>query len=394
MTSRYVAAEKARAARIPFDWTVGHVLSFVPAAVRRFVVREIGVDPQKRLDEDEALLHRNIVRIPEDRAGAEMFDAGELAPLLRDPARPLSRAFARLARVVEGRTVGLALGGGGAWGFAHVALIQTMERTAVPVDYVAGTSIGSVIAGLYTGGGRAALDQLVEENSTQGLFAAAKSPLMRAVLMAMLHGWFLDRFMSRSLRRALGPAIPTLGTTEIPFFAVSTDVNHARDHAELRAGIGWGARASGSLPPVFPPMIRLGCNIVDGAVSASVPSCVLREKAGADFVIASNVVPSMADHAQDGDTRGLLDLISTTFLGRVTSVMRGFFVMGWRAGEDQSQLHADLSLSFESSDIAFWELWKARSIVDRILKEHFTGDDERDIHRAWERFGIERSRTP
>src|SRR4029453_18871889 len=75
-----------------------------------------------------------VVRVPDDAAGARTFNGGELGLLVSPdaPRPPLGRAFARLARVGNRHTVGLALGGGAAWGFSHLALRGTWRSRACP----------------------------------------------------------------------------------------------------------------------------------------------------------------------------------------------------------------------------------------------------------------------
>lgn len=64
--------------------------------------------------------------------------------------RPEVRSdFARLARLLSGNSIGVVLGGGGARGAAHVGVLQAMEEAGIPVDTVAGVSMGSLIGGLY-----------------------------------------------------------------------------------------------------------------------------------------------------------------------------------------------------------------------------------------------------
>src|SRR5262249_53553404 len=111
MTPRYVQRERHRASQVPFDWTLGHWLSFAPSRVRRFLREELDFDPEARLAEDERLRKRHVVRVPDDAEGAALFLGGRLDALVATELAhaggaphgegPLARAFARLARVVE-----------------------------------------------------------------------------------------------------------------------------------------------------------------------------------------------------------------------------------------------------------------------------------------------------
>src|SRR5689334_8140536 len=76
------------------------------------------------------------------------------APVRPPPSHPVGMAadLDRLARFLDGKAVGLVLGGGGARGFAHIGVIRALEEAGVPIDRVGGTSMGAVIGALYSRG--------------------------------------------------------------------------------------------------------------------------------------------------------------------------------------------------------------------------------------------------
>src|SRR5262249_48648054 len=160
MTPAYLAREEERAKRVRFAWLLGGAIKGAPGAVRQTIEAILGYDPGKELQRESVHGPRRVARVPDDRQGAATFDRGGVGELVRPnaPRSALGRAFARLARVVNGHTVGLALGGGGAWGYSHVALLRNLEDQGVPIDYIAGTSFGAVVGGLYAVGGMRALD--------------------------------------------------------------------------------------------------------------------------------------------------------------------------------------------------------------------------------------------
>lgn len=73
-----------------------------------------------------------------------------LRPLGRRRPAPHNDDFARIARRLCGKQVGLVLGGGGARGISHIGMLQALEEAGVPVDAIGGCSIGSMIGGLYS----------------------------------------------------------------------------------------------------------------------------------------------------------------------------------------------------------------------------------------------------
>src|SRR5262249_17060623 len=177
----------------------------------------LGYDPGKELQRESVHGPRRVVRVPDDPQGAATFDRGGVGELVRPnaPRSALGRAFARLARVVNGHTVGLALGGGGAWGYSHVALLRNLEDQGGPIDYIAGTSFGAVVGGLYAVGGMRALDQLVEANSASGpgigptLWALGTGSLNRALFVAPFSSAGVPSSMDRRKPAPRGAAAPS-----------------------------------------------------------------------------------------------------------------------------------------------------------------------------------------
>ncbi len=185
-------------------------------------------------------------------------------------------AMARFARGVSDRTVGIALGGGGAWGFAHVSLLRLLRERGVPIDVVSGASFGAVV-GAYFARYADGLERL--ERGVAGL--------RRATLLSVFDSGAIERFM----RRETPGHLSDLDTTFLP---VATDVSDGHLHVFRDTTIARAVRASGSFPFAFaatvarrPDGVR---RYVDGGIASNVPDSVLVEE-GADFVIASNVVP-------------------------------------------------------------------------------------------------------
>jgi predicted acylesterase/phospholipase RssA/CRP-like cAMP-binding protein len=396
MTPAYRAREEERAKRVRLAWLLGGAIKGTSDLVRRAIEAVLGYDPGNELQRESLHGPRRVVRVPDDPAGARTFDRGGVGELVGPdaPRSPLARAFARLARVVNGHTVGLALGGGGAWGFSHVALLRNLEDQGVPIDYIAGTSFGAVVGGLYAVGGMRALDQLVEANSASGpgigpmLRALATGSLNRALFVAPFSSLAVETFVHGELRSAgvVSSDAPCLGTTEVPFYPVGTNLGTHELLALPHATVGWGVRMSGSLPPIFPTLLRGSDRVADGAFIANVPSRVVRD-VGAHFVIAANVVPPPpASMPVRLDVRSLVTWVPRKIVERLEDTVRGVFVLGWKAGEDQGALAADYTLDLRPEVANLFEMWRGRDIVDEVAERHFEGDKKARIREAWDRF--------
>lgn len=288
------------------------------------------------------------IRLLDDGEGADLAMAGRFIELLSSPDRyPLGRALHRIARALLGRSVGLALGGGGMWGAAQIALIRELELAGVPIDYVAGTSFGSVVGGLYAGGGLDALDLLLRESCPdlpQGgaravLRTLRQSAFFRATtLRAGRSSRPIQDELDRLLCLALGRSEPLpLSCTEIPFMPVSTNLDTCAPFTAMIGTVGFGVRASSGLPPALPGLWRHGQRILDGALVANVPAEIVRLH-GAAYVISANVV---APRTEPAGQRRLLSTVYDLTLRRFTDLQRGIFLLGWKAGDDQGRLRAD-----------------------------------------------------
>jgi NTE family protein len=190
------------------------------------------------------------------------------------------RSLDRWARQVSDRSVGLALSGGGAWGYAHVALIEELTERGIPIDIVGGVSFGAVVGAYYCAKGDEGLRRLV----------ASGPRLARVIPLAMLTSWIIERHVQKDV------GDPWLEDLETVFLPVACDIAAAETVALRGVGLALGTRASGSFPMVFGPTTTFDPasgrlrRYVDAGISDNVPdAAVLAE--GADLIVASNIVP-------------------------------------------------------------------------------------------------------
>jgi NTE family protein len=174
--------------------------------------------------------------------------------------------------------IALALGAGGARGFAHVGVLQVLEKMGVKIDMIAGSSMGSLVGALYcTGMQTRYLEQLAVNLKRRHWIDFMVVPKMGFVngtrIMEMV------RFLTKGLN---------LEDLEIPLAVVATDVEKG-ERVVFREGPIWEAvRGSISIPGIFVPHRYQGRVLIDGGVIDRVPITVAREM-GADIVIAVDV---------------------------------------------------------------------------------------------------------
>jgi NTE family protein len=207
--------------------------------------------------------------------------------------------------------IGLVLGGGGAKGFAHIGVISELERLRIPVDVVAGTSMGAVVGSLYAGGRNAgdlvtvAHDinwvTLFDDSIPREELSLRRKNDERNILLPYRLG-FKDgkpilpkgvlggQKLYATLQSLLLPnrALDNFDYMAIPFRAVATNIVNGHAVVLGSGDISSAVFASMAVPAGFPPVERDGLLLVDGGISDNVPVDVARAM-GVDVVIVVNV---------------------------------------------------------------------------------------------------------
>ena len=208
-------------------------------------------------------------------------------------------------------SVGLVLSGGGARGGAHIGVLKALEELRVPVDYIAGTSIGAVIGGFYVSGmGVADLEQLVESLEWETAFLNVTPRELKSfrrkrdddsflvnqkpglndgefeLPFGLVQGQVIDMIISRETLRA--SQVDNFDQLAIPFRAVAGDLVTGEAVVLSSGSLARAIRASMSIPAALSPIEIDGRLLVDGGIAMNLPVEVAREM-GADVVIAVDI---------------------------------------------------------------------------------------------------------
>jgi NTE family protein len=176
--------------------------------------------------------------------------------------------------------VGLALGAGGARGLAHIGVLEVLEENAIPIDLIAGCSMGAVVGSIIAGGTTPRkLHQLAAQICALDYRKLFDITLPR---MGLIRGQRVDMIV----RTLAGDR--TIEQMKIPFASVAACLEDGKIRVFKTGKIADAVRASLSVPGVFEPVKIDGKTYVDGGVLNRVPADVAREM-GADFVIAVDV---------------------------------------------------------------------------------------------------------
>lgn len=207
------------------------------------------------------------------------------------------------------KKIGLALGGGGARGFAHVGVIKVLAENNIPIDYIAGTSIGSVVGGaLAAGMSVPEIEAMAHGIRWRDLTRPSFSPI------ALLSNAPMGKFLHRKF------PVHRFEDLQIPFAAVAVDLSKPecvvfKQHGELIHAI----RASCAVPAVFAPIRDERERIlVDGGLMALVPIDAVKEM-GADVVIAVDLVSCGSAFSRAPSTAIGMMISSAMLLLRVAS---------------------------------------------------------------------------
>ncbi|KWU47420.1 patatin-domain-containing protein, partial [Rhodotorula sp. JG-1b] len=194
---------------------------------------------------------------------------------------PAFSDFARLARRLCGKSIGIVLGGGGARGISHVGVLRALHDRGIPIDMVGGTSIGAFVGGLYAKEG-----DLVSMYGRAKRFSGRMSTLWRILtdltypVVAYTTGHEFNRGIYKSFYDT------HIEDMWLPYFCNTTNITHSRMDVHT-SGYAWRyVRASMSLAGLLPPLCDEGDMLVDGGYVDNLPvSVMLGQGAASVFAI-------------------------------------------------------------------------------------------------------------
>jgi NTE family protein len=213
----------------------------------------------------------------------------------------------RLVRFIAGSAVSIVLAGGGARGFAHIGVLKALKEAGVPFDYVAGTSMGGIVAA------GVAMEWDIDELSERVRDAfVVNKPLSDYTLP--LIALFRGAKVSALLRKHFGDT--RIEDLAKPYFCVSSDLTSGRDYVH-RSGLLWRAlRASVALPGILPPVTEGGHLLVDGGVMNNLPVDVMAAESRGPIVAVdvAGEIDLRADDERYGE-RSIFSLIGQRMRG-------------------------------------------------------------------------------
>jgi len=270
--------------------------------------------------------------------------------------------------------IGLALSGGGARGFAHVGVLEWFEQHRIPVDYIAGTSMGGLIGAMYAiGKSPAELRKIVTTldwdvllrgyPSFQQLSYRRKEDRLNIpgpITLGFKNGASLPAGINAGMEVGLifekyampYDLVSNFDDLPIPFRCVATDLAKGESVVLKSGSLSRSLRATMSIPGLFTPVELDGHLLADGAVMNNIPTDVVKEM-GADIVIAVDIGTPLGDKDSIG---GLFSVISqTTSVATIENVRRNIRL-------------ADLLISPDLEKYSLMDFADANAIADLGFK--------------------------
>ncbi|MDA8105166.1 MAG: patatin-like phospholipase family protein [Nitrospiraceae bacterium] len=207
--------------------------------------------------------------------------------------------------------IGVVFGGGGAKGAAHIGVLKVLEEQKIPVDYIAGTSMGAIVGALYASGLSAGeLEKVITSINWKDVFSgepdrrdrdyrrkredyeilSGLSVGIKAGKVAMPKGLIKDQKVNVLFEMLMlhTSGIDDFDKLPIPYRAVATDLETGEMVVLKDGRLADAARASMSVPGAFPPMELNGRLLIDGGIVRNLPVDIVREM-GADIIICIDV---------------------------------------------------------------------------------------------------------
>jgi len=235
----------------------------------------------------------------------------------------------------ERKKVGLVLSGGGAKGVAHIGVLKVLEEAGIPIDYIAGTSMGSIVGGLYAIGYDArCLDSLVRVQNWPFLLSnrayrydlpfsekekdekyLLSIPMLGSKLIQMPAGFISGQNIYNlfsGLTLGYHDSLSFLNLP-IPFSCVAANLVNGEEVVLSSGSLPLAMRASMAIPGVFSPVVQDSMMLVDGGIANNYPVDVMRGM-GADIIIGVDVSAGLRTM---GELNSVVDIVDqlTNFLG-------------------------------------------------------------------------------
>ena len=318
-------------------------------------VQDVGGKPQQGVGTSAAIGSKDATGKPQDGAAKDKNASSKPASAAEEAAstsklrlKPTDPSVAPGNLPTKRPVIGVALGGGAAIALSEVGTLQWLDEHRIPVDVIAGTSMGSILAALYsTGKTPEQMKGILTGDSVSRVFRIGTSygslsyrrreedrDIPNAIDIGLKHGVSLRNSLltDTGLNNILGTEFLSyndqtdFNDLPIPFRCQATDLNDARTVTFARGSLPDAVRASASIPGVFRPFEMGGHDYVDGAILENLPTPDVKAMK-ADVIIAVSLP---------------LEPVAQGDLGSILGVLQRAFSVGIEANERRDRALANV----------------------------------------------------
>jgi len=282
------------------------------------------------------------ILLKEEVSSSFKVDRSQVYATLPRKSEDCHKVMRRIARDTSQVMVGLALGAGGALGLSEIGILSVLEEENIPVDYIAGTSMGALIAGFWAAGFASKEIEKIcgTVNTMQGALSLVDITVPKKGLIS-----------GKKVREFLGKFLgdKTFYDLKLPLRIVACDIAKREEVIISSGKIVDAIMASIAIPGVFNPVhAKDGKVLVDGGIVIPVPVSVLARE-GIKRIIAVNAMPSPDDKVKSGD--GILDII-----------VNSIYSMEYRIGKYACQ-EADVYMHPVLENAAWYEFYRIKDFI-------------------------------
>ncbi len=352
--------------------------SFASSDAEKFVHKQKNIIAEKIL----LIVHNENTKLPQNTR-----DLIQKKPCDQHFHAAKNKDYERLARFLLGKAICVVLSGGGIRGLAHHGLVKAFEERNIPIDMVAGTSFGALMA------------MAVAKGMNQVEMNQAWSKLVKKIdkvvdltfpISAISSGKVLHQLLTE-----IFPAVLDVEDLWLPAFSVATNISDFSVN-ELRTGPVWRAiRASLSIPGIFPPIIDDGDLLVDGASLNNLPVDLMHLVSNDGTVIASVASSIPAKQTFTGSDSGisgwriLLDSITNnkkSVMPNIAEVLVNSSLVASTRHELEMKSIADFTFNLKTDEFKLLDIENWEKIRDRGYESVCKELDEKNLNR--EAFGL------
>ncbi len=301
-------------------------------------------------------------RVPWSEAFHQPFRATGTPYLTHDQGGSAIEALERVARALGKLRVGLAMGSGAAFGYTLVGILKIFEREGIPIDVVAGTSMGALLGSFFCAGHSPSKIEDISRSIT-------KKWLLKNMFgdLTFPHSGFMaGQTLSGFLRSVLGTV--EFDQLRIPFATVATDIRTGQEVVLREGRVADAVRASTSLPILFQPFKYGDRYLVDGGLVNPVPTSIVSNM-GADILISVNLTAKPSLRKIPG-RRKILPLVP-----EAPNMAEVFFKMLYTMQYEIAQARVEIAHIVIAPDLRDYN-WTEFHRSDDILKSGIVAAEE------------------